>query len=102
MCCAALLETVTEQFARCSTQGEEQSSSDDNLQIQRLKESLERRRLGLAFGFRRCLRSWGFAERIHRNRRVLDEGDLEMLCLRWCAQGHAVADAGLHKRIRER
>src|SRR6478735_207964 len=48
------------------------------------------------------LSSWRFAERIHRNWRVLDEDDLEMLCLRWCAQVHAVAGPGLHERIRER
>src|SRR5438270_10244180 len=54
------------------------------------------------FGLGRRLSSWRFAERIHRNRRVLDEDDLEMLCLPWCAQVYAVTGAGLHERIRER
>src|SRR5437660_11882453 len=53
------------------------------------------------FLFRR-LSSWRFAERIHRNRRVLDVDDLEMLRLRWRAQVHAVAGARLHQRISER
>jgi hypothetical protein len=48
------------------------------------------------------LSSWRFAERIHRNRRVLDEDDLEMFCLRWCAQVYAVTGAGLHERMSER
>src|SRR6516165_7916536 len=48
------------------------------------------------------LSSWRFAERIHRNRRVLNVDDLEMLRLRWRAQLHAVAWARLHQRIGER
>src|SRR5882762_3934519 len=60
-------------------------------------------RLGLgAFDLRRSLSSQRFAERIHRNRRVLDVDDLEMLRLRWRAQVHAVAGARLHQRIGER
>src|SRR3954462_2836409 len=55
-----------------------------------------------SWGLGRRLSSWRFAERIHRNRRILDTDDLEMLCLGWCAQGHGVAGAGLHERIRER
>ena len=48
------------------------------------------------------LSSQRFAERIHRNRRVLDLDDLEMLRLRWRAQVHAVARARLDQRIGER
>jgi len=48
------------------------------------------------------LSSQRFAERIHRNRRVLDLDDLEVLRLRWRNQVHAVAGARLHQRIRER
>src|SRR5262249_30168144 len=54
-----------------------------------------------AFLFRR-LSSWRFAERIHRNRRVLDVDDFEILGLRRRAQDYAVAGAGLHQRIGER
>src|SRR2546430_7531543 len=42
------------------------------------------------------------SERIHRNRRVLDLNDLEMLRLRWRAQVHTVAGARLHQRIGDR
>src|SRR6267154_5127062 len=60
-------------------------------------------RLGLgAFDLGRRLSSQRFAERIHRNRRVLDFDDLETLRLRWRAQLHAVAGARLHQRIAER
>src|SRR5207245_7102380 len=60
-------------------------------------------RLGLgAFDLGRRLSSWRFAERIHRNRRVLDIDDLEMFRLRWRVQVHAVAGARLHQRIGER
>src|ERR1700747_3671483 len=55
-----------------------------------------------AFDLGRRLSSWRFAERIHRNRRVLDLDDLEMFRLRWRAQVHAVAGARLHQRIGER
>src|ERR1700731_888900 len=60
-------------------------------------------RLGLgAFDLGRRLSSWRFAERIHRNRRVLDVDDLEMLRLRWRAQVHAVTGAGLDQRNGDR
>src|ERR1051326_1365396 len=55
-----------------------------------------------AFSLGRRLSSWRFAEKIHRNRRVLDADDLETLRLRWRAQVHAVAGAGLHERISQR
>src|SRR5215469_9339619 len=55
-----------------------------------------------AFARGRRLGSQRFAERIHRNRRVLDLDDLKMLRLRWRAQVHTVAGARLHQRIGER
>src|ERR1700687_5457749 len=60
-------------------------------------------RLGLgAFDLGRRLSSWRFAERINRNRRILDVDDLEMFRLRWRAQVHAVAGARLDQRNGER
>ena len=55
-----------------------------------------------AFDLGRRLSSWRFAERIHRNRRILNVDDLEMLRLPWRAQVHAVAGARFHQRIGER
>src|ERR1700674_4667302 len=55
-----------------------------------------------AFDLGRRLSSRRFAERIHRNRRILDADDLETLRLRWRAQVHAVSGARLHQRIAER
>ena len=57
--------------------------------------------LNLRAGHLRLSSEW-FAERIHRNRRVLDVDDLEMLRLRWRAQVHTLAGARLHQRIGKR
>ena len=51
---------------------------------------------GRRFGARR------FAERIHRNRRVLDVEDLEVFGLRRRVQDDAIARARLHQRARQR
>src|SRR5690348_4309084 len=48
------------------------------------------------------LSSWRLAESIHRNRRVLNADDFEMLRLRGRVKLHAVASSGLHERISER
>jgi len=57
--------------------------------------------LNLRAGHLRLSSEW-FAERIHRNRRVLDVDDLGMLRLRWRAQVHTLAGARLHQRIGKR
>src|SRR5262245_13271273 len=50
----------------------------------------------------RRFRPWRLAERIHRNRRVFDVEDLEMLGLVGRAEHDAIARARLHQRARER
>ena len=56
----------------------------------------------MAFDLGLRLSSWRFAERINRNRRILDVDDLEMFRLRWRAQVHVVAGAGLDQGNGER
>src|SRR6267378_1216326 len=69
----------------------------------KIRGTLRVERLGLgAFDLGLRLSSKRFAERIHRNRRVLDLDDLKVLRLCWRAQVHAVAGARLHQRISER
>src|SRR5215469_18574667 len=80
-----------------------QAPDDTMYKNQRFGGTLRVGRLGLGvFDRGRRLSSWRFTERIHRDRRVLDVDDLEMLRLRWRAQVHAVAWPRLHQRIGER